>query len=63
MGIKSDLHDLPSGAAFPATSTRVPVAEKGLAVPPITLGALTLRVETAAIYCLSILNYELNGVQ
>ena len=28
---------------------------------PITLGALTLRVETAAIYCLSILNYELNS--
>ena len=25
---------------------------------PITLGELTLRVETAAIYCLSILNYE-----
>jgi len=27
---------------------------------PITLGNLTLRVETAAIYCLSILNYELS---
>jgi 16S rRNA (uracil1498-N3)-methyltransferase len=27
---------------------------------PITLGRLVLRVETAAIYCLSILNYELN---
>ena len=26
---------------------------------PATLGPLTLRVETAAIYCLSILNYEL----
>ncbi|HVU06907.1 MAG TPA: RsmE family RNA methyltransferase [Verrucomicrobiae bacterium] len=26
---------------------------------PISLGNLTLRVETAAIYCLSILNYEL----
>jgi 16S rRNA (uracil1498-N3)-methyltransferase len=26
---------------------------------PITLGALTLRVETAAVYCLSFLNYEL----
>jgi 16S rRNA (uracil1498-N3)-methyltransferase len=25
---------------------------------PVTLGALTLRVETAAIYCLSFLNYE-----
>jgi 16S rRNA (uracil1498-N3)-methyltransferase len=28
---------------------------------PITLGALTLRVETAAIYCLSFLNYELQS--
>ena len=28
---------------------------------PITLGHLTLRVETAAIYCLSILNYELHS--
>ena len=28
---------------------------------PITLGALTLRVETAVIYCLSFLNYELAG--
>jgi 16S rRNA (uracil1498-N3)-methyltransferase len=27
---------------------------------PISLGNLTLRVETAAIYCLSILNYELS---
>ena len=27
---------------------------------PITLGPLTLRVETAAVYCLSFLNYELN---
>jgi 16S rRNA (uracil1498-N3)-methyltransferase len=26
---------------------------------PVTLGPLTLRVETAAIYCLSFLNYEL----
>ena len=26
---------------------------------PISLGRLVLRVETAAIYCLSILNYEL----
>jgi 16S rRNA (uracil1498-N3)-methyltransferase len=28
---------------------------------PITLGQLTLRVETAAIYCLSFLNYELQA--
>jgi 16S rRNA (uracil1498-N3)-methyltransferase len=27
---------------------------------PITLGNLVLRVETAAVYCLSVLNYELN---
>jgi 16S rRNA (uracil1498-N3)-methyltransferase len=27
---------------------------------PISLGRLVLRVETAAIYCLSVLNYELN---
>ena len=27
---------------------------------PISLGRLVLRVETAAIYCLSFLNYELN---
>ncbi len=27
---------------------------------PVSLGNLVLRVETAAIYCLSILNYELN---
>ena len=26
---------------------------------PVTLGNLVLRVETAAVYCLSILNYEL----
>ena len=28
---------------------------------PISLGKLVLRVETAAVYCVSILNYELNG--
>jgi 16S rRNA (uracil1498-N3)-methyltransferase len=28
---------------------------------PVTLGNLTLRVETAAIYCLSFLNYELQS--
>jgi 16S rRNA (uracil1498-N3)-methyltransferase len=28
---------------------------------PVSLGRLVLRVETAAIYCLSILNYELNS--
>ena len=29
---------------------------------PISLGRLVLRVETAAIYCLSVLNYELNSL-
>jgi 16S rRNA (uracil1498-N3)-methyltransferase len=28
---------------------------------PITLGKLVLRVETAATYCLSVLNYELTA--
>ena len=28
---------------------------------PISMGSLVLRVETAAIYCLSVLNYELNS--
>jgi len=28
---------------------------------PITLGRLVLRVETASIYCLSVLNYELQA--
>jgi 16S rRNA (uracil1498-N3)-methyltransferase len=28
---------------------------------PITLGPLVLRVETAAIFCLSFLNYELRS--
>jgi 16S rRNA (uracil1498-N3)-methyltransferase len=28
---------------------------------PVSFGSLVLRVETAAIYCLSILNYELNS--
>jgi 16S rRNA (uracil1498-N3)-methyltransferase len=30
---------------------------------PVSLGRLVLRVETAAIYCLSILNYELNTAE
>lgn len=36
-------------------------AIEAMGAKPITLGALTLRVETAAIYCLSFLNYELNA--
>jgi 16S rRNA (uracil1498-N3)-methyltransferase len=30
---------------------------------PITLGPLVLRVETAATYCLSVLNYELQAAR
>jgi 16S rRNA U1498 N3-methylase RsmE len=29
---------------------------------PVSLGKLVLRVETAAVYCLSILNYEFGPV-
>jgi 16S rRNA (uracil1498-N3)-methyltransferase len=28
---------------------------------PITLGSLVLRVETAATYCLSVMNYEMRS--
>ncbi len=38
-------------------------AIKSAGVLPITLGRLVLRCETAAIYCLSVLNYELAGHQ
>src|ERR1035441_3324630 len=37
-------------------------AIQGAGALPISLGRLVLRVETAAIYCLSILNYEMNFV-
>ena len=36
-------------------------AIKGTGALPITLGPLVLRVETAATYCLSIINYELQA--
>lgn len=36
-------------------------AIQGAGARPITLGPLVLRVETAAIYCLSFLNYELRA--
>jgi 16S rRNA (uracil1498-N3)-methyltransferase len=36
-------------------------AIRGAGALPITLGPLVLRSETAAVYCLSILNYELHG--
>jgi 16S rRNA (uracil1498-N3)-methyltransferase len=42
------------------TPTEVAAAETAGA-SPITLGPRVLRVETAAVYCLSILNYELQG--
>jgi 16S rRNA (uracil1498-N3)-methyltransferase len=44
------------------TPAEVAAAESAGA-QPITLGRLVLRSETAAIYCLSILNYELNADQ
>jgi 16S rRNA (uracil1498-N3)-methyltransferase len=36
-------------------------AIQGAGAKPVTLGRLVLRVETAAIYCLSFLNYELHS--
>jgi 16S rRNA (uracil1498-N3)-methyltransferase len=36
-------------------------AAKSTGVLPVTLGPLVLRSETAAIYCLSVLNYELQS--
>lgn len=47
----------PEGDFSPAEMT----ALKSAGALPITLGRLVLRCETAAIYCLSVLNYELNG--
>jgi 16S rRNA (uracil1498-N3)-methyltransferase len=38
-------------------------AIKASGAEPITLGPLVLRTETAATYCLSILNYELTKIQ
>ena len=35
--------------------------DQGKGALPITLGRLILRTETAAIYCLSVLNYELQS--
>ena len=46
----------PEGDFTPAETEAI----KAHGALPITLGALVLRVETAAIYCLSILQYELN---
>jgi len=46
----------PEGDFTPAEVTAI----QAVGAQPITLGRLVLRVETAAIYCLSVLNYELN---
>jgi 16S rRNA (uracil1498-N3)-methyltransferase len=45
----------PEGDFTPAETEAI----KSHGVLPITLGRLVLRVETAAVYCLSILNHEL----
>jgi 16S rRNA (uracil1498-N3)-methyltransferase len=47
----------PEGDFTPAETEAI----KAQSVLPITLGQLVLRVETAAIYCLSILHYELEN--
>jgi len=47
----------PEGDFTPAEMTAI----KAAGALPITLGPLVLRVETAAVYCLSILNYELQS--
>jgi len=49
----------PEGDFTPAEMQAV----KSRGVLPITLGKLILRTETAAIYCLSVLNYELQPPQ
>ena len=48
----------PEGDFTPAELAAIQTA----GAQPISLGRLVLRVETAAIYCLSILNYELNTI-
>jgi len=47
----------PEGDFTPAETEAI----KSHGVLPITLGRLVLRVETAAVYCLSILNHELQS--
>ncbi len=47
----------PEGDFTPAELSAIEAA----GARPITLGPLTLRVETAAVFCLSFLNYELAG--
>lgn len=47
----------PEGDFTPAELNAI----KGSGALPITLGRLVLRAETAAVYCLSVLNYELQA--
>ena len=47
----------PEGDFTPAEMSAV----KSAGALPITLGRLVLRSETAAVYCLSVLNYELQA--
>jgi 16S rRNA (uracil1498-N3)-methyltransferase len=47
----------PEGDFTPAEMSR----SKGAGFEPITLGPLVLRCETAAVYALSVLSYELSG--
>ena len=47
----------PEGDFTPAETEAI----KAHGALPITLGRLVLRTETAAIYCLSVLNYELQS--
>jgi 16S rRNA (uracil1498-N3)-methyltransferase len=47
----------PEGDFTPAEMS----AAKSAGALPITLGRLVLRSETAAVYCLSVLNYELQA--
>jgi len=49
----------PEGDFTPAEINAI----KGAGTLPITLGQLVLRCETAAIYCLSVLNYELQSLR
>jgi len=47
----------PEGDFTPAEAN----AARGLGCQPVSLGPIILRTETAAIYCLSVLNHELRG--
>ncbi|MBV8587367.1 MAG: RsmE family RNA methyltransferase, partial [Verrucomicrobia bacterium] len=47
----------PEGDFTPAESSLA----KSAGCVPVSLGPIVLRTETAAIYCLSVLGYELQG--